>query len=218
MSTDVDPRAAGAGEDLDLEELAGDLPAEDVPSRLTGVLFAVLGTIGLAAAFTLAVDKYKILENPSYRPSCDLNPVLACGSVMVTDQASVFGFPNPLIGVLAFGVVITLGVLVAAGVRLPTWVLAGQTLGAAGGVVFVHWLAFQSLYDINALCPWCMVVWSVTLPFAVWSGATLWRRVAPTSRAAALVWDLRFLIVLAWYLVFAVAILERFWDYWSTLL
>ena len=32
------------------------------------------------------------------------------------------------------------------------------------GVVFVHWLIFQSLYVIGALCPYCMVVWAVTIP------------------------------------------------------
>lgn len=186
--------------------------------RALAALLLAGGLIGFVASFVLTLEKLALLADAAYTPTCSLNPVLNCGSIMKTDQAELFGFPNPLIGVLAFGVVITLGVLIASGVRLPTWVLAGQTLGAAGGVVFVHWLAFQSLYDINALCPWCMVVWSVTLPFAVWSATTLWRRLAPTSRGATLAWELRFLLVLAWYLVFAVAILERFWDYWSTLL
>jgi len=27
----------------------------------------------------------------------------------------------------------------------------------------VHWLIFQSLYRIGALCPYCMVVWVVTI-------------------------------------------------------
>ena len=35
-------------------------------------------------------------------PTCSINPVLACGSVINTPQASVFGPPNPLIGVGAF--------------------------------------------------------------------------------------------------------------------
>ncbi|PRC62285.1 hypothetical protein C6A85_03910, partial [Mycobacterium sp. ITM-2017-0098] len=32
---------------------------------------------------------------------------------------------------------------------------------------FVHWLIFQSLYRIGALCPYCMVVWAVTIPLLV---------------------------------------------------
>ena len=44
------------------------------------------------------VEKIEILINPDYVPSCSLNPVLSCGSVMITPQASAFGFPNSLIG------------------------------------------------------------------------------------------------------------------------
>ncbi len=66
----------------------------------------IAGVIGLAAAFTLTVEKIEILINPAYVPSCSINPVLSCGSVMITPQASVFGFPNPLIGIVAFTVVV----------------------------------------------------------------------------------------------------------------
>ena len=33
--------------------------------------------------------------------------------------------------------------------------------------MFVHWLIFQSLYRIGALCPYCMVVWAVTISLLV---------------------------------------------------
>ena len=176
----------------------------------------VLGGSGLAAAFTLAVDKYRILADPSYEPSCDVNPVLSCGSVMVTDQAEALGFPNPLIGVAAFAVVVAVGVLLAARVPLPGWVVGGLALGAVAGTAFVHWLAFQSLYRIGALCPWCVVVWAVTIPIFVWS-ALITLRQPRRSGAVEGLWSARYLLLLGWYLVFVVAILERFWDYWRTL-
>ncbi|MGD9960844.1 vitamin K epoxide reductase family protein [Nocardioides sp.] len=182
-----------------------------------GVGLVILGSAGLLAAFTLTVDKFRLLEDPSFVPSCDLNPVLSCGSVMITDQASVFGFPNPLLGLIGFSVVITIGVLLAVGTRPPRWVMAGLAVGAAAGLAFFHWLAFQSLYRIGALCPWCMVVWAVTIPIAVWSILVALRLMAD-SRVVTALWSVRYLIVLAWYLVFAVLILVRFWDYWSTLL
>lgn len=210
------------GDEFEDDELArlerrAALAAPNVPQRSWGVGLVVLGTLGLAAAFTLTLDKFRILEDPTFTPACDLNPVLSCGSVMVTDQAEVFGFPNPIIGIGAFAVVITLAVLLALGTRLPRPVLAGLALGAAAGTVFVHWLAFQSLYRINALCPWCMVVWSVTIPIAVWSLLHAVAAYRP-GRAVTAGWRWRYLIVLSWYLAFAVAIAERFWDYWRTLL
>ena len=194
-----------------------DVPADAGPLRAFGIGLVVLGGIGLAAAFTLTYDKFRILEDPSFVPSCNINPVLSCGSVMITDQASAFGFPNPILGLIGFSVVITIGVVLATGTRLPTWVMVGLATGAALGLVFIHWLAFQSLYRINALCPWCMVVWSVTIPIAVWSVLTAWRLVTDNAVVRAL-WSVRYLIVLFWYLAIAVLILIRFWDYWSTLL
>ncbi|MGA8846146.1 MAG: vitamin K epoxide reductase family protein [Nocardioides sp.] len=187
-------------------------------NRLHGLLLVVLGGAGLYGAFALAVDKYKILEDPTFSPSCDLNPVLSCGTVMVTEQGSVFGFPNPLIGLMAFAVVLTLGVLVAGGVALPRWALAGLAGGSLLGVVFVHWLAFQSLYRIGALCPWCLVVWTVTLAIFVWSALLAARSVPALARVAGAVWSVRYLVLTFWYLGFVTAALVRFWDYWRTLL
>lgn len=189
--------------------------ADRVPLRSFGAGLVVLGTIGLLAAFTLTVDKFRLLEDPTFHPSCDLNPVLSCGSVMVTDQASAFGFPNPLLGLIGFSVVITIGAVLATGTRLPTWMMTGLAVGACAGLVFIHWLAFQSLYRINALCPWCMVVWSVTIPIAVWSVLVALRLVTDHVVVRAL-WSVRYLIVVFWYLLIAVLILVRFWDYWST--
>ena len=81
----------------------------------------------------------------------------------------------------------------------------------------MHWLAFQSLYRIGALCPWCLVVWAVTIPIAVWSVLTAWRTVRP-SRWADRIWSVRYLLVLGWYLTVVVLALVRFWSYWRTLL
>jgi uncharacterized membrane protein len=199
------------------DELLLDPEERPVVTRGYGIGLLVMGAIGLVAAFTLAWDKVKLLEDPSFRPSCDLNPVLSCGSVMVTPQAQVFGFPNPFMGLVGFSVVITIGVLVAARVALPRWVLVGLALGSVAGLVLIHWLAFQSLYRINALCPWCMVVWTMTIPTAVWTVLTASRQYADRGVVRAL-WSVRYLIVAFWYLLIAVLILIRFWDYWSTLL
>jgi uncharacterized membrane protein len=185
--------------------------------RPFGLGLIVLGALGLLSAFMLTVDKVRLLEDPSYVPSCNLSPILSCGSVMVTDQASVFGFPNPLIGLVGFSVVVTLGVLLAARTSIPVGVLAGLAVGAVGGLVLIHWLAFQSLYRIGALCPWCMAVWVVTIPIAVWS-VLFAAEMTSASRVVKMAWSVRYLIVAFWYAAFLVLILIKFWDYWSTLL
>jgi uncharacterized membrane protein len=185
----------------------------------TGISLAVLALLGLAAAFTLSVDRVRLLVDPDYVPSCNFNPILSCGSVMTTDQAQVFGFPNPFLGLIGFAIILTVGVVLAAGVRLPAPFLLGAATGSLLGLAFVHWLIFQSLYRIGALCPWCMVVWTVTMPIALWFSLAAADRVGgPTGRRTArAIWEWRFTVLAVWYLVVVLLILIRFWDYWRTL-
>src|SRR6218665_3494184 len=83
--------------------------------QVIGVLLVVLGMIGFLAAADLSIEKVALLKNPSYEPSCNISPLLSCGSVMITEQAEAFGFPNPFIGVAGFAIVTTFGMAVLAG-------------------------------------------------------------------------------------------------------
>lgn len=183
-------------------------------SSAIGVLAG--GVLGLAAAATLTVEKIEILIDPSYIPSCSLNPVLSCGSVMTTPQASVFGFPNSLLGIIAFTVVLVTGVLAVARVNLPRWYWTGLAVGTALGAVFVHWLIFQSLYRIGALCPYCMVVWAVTIPLLV-IVASIALRADTGAGAGGALYQWRWSLVALWFTAVLLMILVRFWNYWSTL-
>ncbi|QQG88625.1 vitamin K epoxide reductase family protein [Mycobacteroides chelonae] len=176
----------------------------------------VAGVAGLAAALALTVEKIEILIDPTYVPSCSLNPIISCGSVMTTEQASAFGFPNSLIGIVAFTVVLVTGVLSVAKVELPRWYWGGLAIGSLLGAVFVHWLIFQSLYRIGALCPYCMAVWSVTIPLFVVSTSIALRPLG-SQRWARILHQWRWSLVAFWFAAVILAILERFWDYWITL-
>ena len=66
--------------------------------RFTGS-FMLFGAIsGFLASFLLTIDKIKILKDAKFNPSCNINEVLNCKSVMISKQAEVFGFPNSLTG------------------------------------------------------------------------------------------------------------------------
>ncbi|GIJ79135.1 Uncharacterized membrane protein [Micromonospora phaseoli] len=189
-------------------------------ARITAWVLTLGGGIGLLAAATLTVEKINLLGNPDYVPSCSINPILSCGSVMTTPQAAAFGFPNPLIGIAGFAVVTTIGVVLLAGVRLPGWFWLGLQAGATFGVIFVHWLVYQSLYVISALCPYCMVVWVVTIAIFLYTTLRNLRQLPPSSPLARLAGLASYhsFVLVAWYAVILLAILVRFWDYWSSLL
>ncbi len=184
--------------------------------RRTGWVLIVGGLIGLIAAVQLIAEKIRVLADPNYVPGCDINPVLSCGSVIITEQAEVFGFPNPVLGLIGFTIVITLGVVVVTGVSLPTWIWRGLNIGALAGFVFVHWLIWQSLYSIGSLCPWCMVVWVATAPIFVWvTAANLAAgRLGVSPETGQAIAGLRWLVLIAWYLLVAALIFIRWQDFW----
>lgn len=193
-------------------------PAGVAVSRPAAVWILLAGVIGELAAFVLAVEKIRQLQNPSYVPSCSINPVLSCGSVMLTKQASLFGFPNPLVGIAAFSVVIVTGVLAVAGVRLPRWYWAGLAGGTLLGAVFVHWLIYESLYEIGALCPYCMVVWVVTMALLIVVSSIALQPLAGGSKVVYALYQWRWPLYAVWITAIALLILDRFWSYWSTLI
>lgn len=191
------------------------------PLRGLGLLFTITGVIGLAMAVVLLVEKISLIEDPAYIPSCSLNPVLSCGSAMSTAQASAFGIPNPILGIAGFSAVLALGVAVLAGARMARWMDVLIQVGVTFAMLFVHWLIGQSLYDIGALCPYCMVVWAVTIPlfwFTTLHHLRRWTRGAASAvrRTITLLSEFRLPVLVAWYLVILSLIAARFWDYWST--
>ena len=129
------------------------------------------------------------------------------------------GFPNPLLGIIGFTVVLVTGVLAVSKVALPQWYWIGLSVGTLVGAVLVHWLIFQSLYRIGALCPYCMVVWAVSVPLLVVLMSIVFRPVLDRgdSTLARVLYQWRWSIVTLWFTAVFLMIMVRFWDYWSTL-
>lgn len=126
-------------------------------NAIFGTMLA-FGIIGLIASFTLAVEEFHLLKNPAASLNCSFNLVLNCAVVMKTWQATVFGFPNMFIGLIGFPMVIMIAVLGLSHVRFPRWFLMGAEIGYVFWALFAYWLFFNSLYVIEVLCPWCLLV------------------------------------------------------------
>ncbi len=187
-------------------------------------ILVICGFIGLICALIILYDKIELLKNPNFKPNCDLNPVISCGSVMESKQANAFGFPNPFIGVVGFSIVVTTGMMLLAGAaKLKRWYWLGLQAGTIFGVLFIHWLFFQSVYRINALCPYCMVVWVMTITL-FWY-VTLYNIqtgvIKLKGQAQKVGYFLRrhhLDILVLWLLIIAALILKHFWYYYGTYL
>jgi uncharacterized membrane protein len=136
------------------------------PTALS-ILMIVAGVAGFTAAFALTLDKLAILQNPAFVPSCNLSLFFQCGVNLKSTQGSVFGFPNPLLGLGGYFGIVVVGVSALVGARFPRWYWVVFNLGVAFAFSFVCWLIWQSIFVLGTLCPWCMVVWSVTIPLFI---------------------------------------------------
>ncbi len=180
------------------------------------------GIIGIICAGILTVEKIQLLKHPGAQLACDLNPIVACGSVINTWQASAFGFPNPILGLVGFGVVATVGIGMLAGAVYRRWFWLWLQAGLVFAIGFITWLQYQSIFRIDALCPFCMVVWSVTIPIFWYT--TLYNLQESHIRTPVRLKKLcRFSrrhhgdILIAWFLIIIAAILQHFWYFWKTL-
>jgi uncharacterized membrane protein len=126
----------------------------------------VSALLSLTASFVLSVDAIILAADPHAALACNLNAVISCGTVGASWQASLFGFPNAFLGLIAEPVVITIAVASLGGVRFPRWFMLSAQVVYTLGLLFAYWLFFQAYFVIGALCPWCLLITlSTTLVF-----------------------------------------------------
>ncbi len=203
-----------------------ELEAKNKLSNLTRALpylLIVTGIIGALCSFIILSDKLALLENPSYSPPCNINPIISCGSIMQSEQSHVFGFPNPIIGLVFFPIIFTVGGLMLAGGVFKRWAWIFLLTISTLAIIFVHWLMFQSVYNIQALCPYCMIVWVITIAL-FWYLLQYNLHLRNSMRSGKIEFLITFLlryntqILLAWYAIISILILQHFWYYFKTLI
>lgn len=177
------------------------------------ILFILTGVIGVWAAFQLVLERFILVADPGATLGCDVSEFVACSDVIQSPQGSVFGFPNPLIGVACFVAPVAVGLGILAGARFAAWFWWLFNVGLLGAIVFIHWLMIQAVYVIGVLCPYCMLVWLVTIPL-FWYGTVfnLSRHLpgAAARRLFRLVYPFTWIIVLINYLIIALLIQNNF--------
>jgi uncharacterized membrane protein len=151
------------------------LPSSQQETRMTrrldaqrptalAVLLIVASVIGLWAAFALTLDKFALLAHPDAALDCNFSVLVGCGKNLSSWQGSLFGFPNPLLGLVGWTATLVVGVAIFAGARFARWFWTLLTAGVAAALALVIFLITQSILVLHVLCPYCMITWSVTIP------------------------------------------------------
>jgi len=181
-----------------------DAGPETGPSlRRLGWLYLVGGLLGLIGSVVLTLERIASLVDADHVASCSINAAIDCAPAMASWQGSLLGFPNPLLGLGAFPVVMTFGAVLLAGLRPPRWMWVALAVGATLGMALVVFLVYTSLAVLVVLCPWCFLVWLVTWPVFWYTLVRLVDDGAIPLGARTRDWVLRnrFVIAVAWYLV-----------------
>jgi uncharacterized membrane protein len=190
--------------------------------RWLPIILIVTGVIGVLMASIILQEKFALANDPNYKPSCSINPIISCGSVMQSDQAAAFGFPNPFIGMVGYPILVVTGVLMLAGAAtaIKRWYWVAMNIGLLLGVAMVHWLFFQSVFRIQALCPFCMGAWVVTIT-AFWY-VTLYNLQkgnivlpAKLKKVGVFIRKHHLDLLVLWFLIIAGLILHHFWYYFG---
>lgn len=174
------------------------------------------GLLGLAFSVSLSMESAERLANPDYDPACSINPLVSCLNSMDSFVGNLFGFPNAYLGTVLFAVLIVFGAWLLMGIRFPRWVWYGLCVGLLGGMGFVVFFLFVSVFSLKTLCPYCMVVWLATVPIFVLGMAYLFQeRYIPAPEGLRRFWVRHRVLLTAGILTgIAVVVIVGFADKW----
>lgn len=195
-------------------------------------LLLSLSLIGLLASSILMNDTVKLATNPNVELPCNINPFISCKSVASTWQSHVFGFPNPILGIISFSLLFGLALALIYHVipyennsggtpfnplkKKYFWTLVNY--GIFASVLFAVWFAYESIFVIGSLCIYCMTVWAAVWPIFIYT--TLWnieenhfslKKI--NHHCDEFLKKHHFFLLVAWYIIIATLIFFRFKDF-----
>ena len=149
----------------------------------------IASAVALGASLILSAETLQLARHPESALGCDLNSAVSCSAVAQAWQAEIvkFGglsYPNAFFGIAAESVFVTIAVIGLAKVAVPRWFALCTWLGGLAALAYSYWLTTQSLFVINAMCPWCLVLmFSTTVQFMALSHATVAVQDMPSGHA-----------------------------------
>lgn len=128
-------------------------------------------SIGLMAAFLQTIEKLILLDDKNAALPCNLNDIFNCSAVLAAPQSSLFGFPNSLICIAIFTLLLTVGTIGMTKSNLSENVLRAAQGASFFMLLFAVWFLLTSTYVIGAICIFCLICFGGLLLI----NAALWR-------------------------------------------
>lgn len=189
------------------------LATPDVPTFRPGTGTVILWIVTAAVSWTVSFLLYREyvgqLSDAPPMLSCNISPFITCGPNLLAPAGNLLGFTNAILGMTLFlgPIFASVGALASPG-GMRAWYWRLFAVFVLGGYVLVHVFAYRSIFEFGSLCPWCLIVWLMTIPL-FWSvaGWTLQAGVwgVGARRIGALIVSWLVLIVVVDYIVIAVA-------------
>ncbi|MFI5270484.1 MAG: vitamin K epoxide reductase family protein [Candidatus Saccharimonadales bacterium] len=179
------------------------------------------GAIGIFASITLSYETLQVAKNSHYVPYCNLNPLLNCGTIINTAGDTILKVPYPFYGIGAFAALITIGTTILAGGKFKRWFWQLAQAGVSLGLIGAYFLLLKSMFKIHALCPYCLSV-DVVITTVFWY-LTLYNidnnnlKLSRFNKSENYLWIRKYnwQLLLLWFLVVIVFILNHFWYYYG---
>ena len=139
------------------------------PGRGLAVFWIVVAALAWVVSFLLYLEYVGQLTDAEPLISCELSVLVTCGPNLLSPGGNLLGFSNSIIGIVLFLGPIYAGIsALASPVGMRAWYWRVFSVFVLGGFLLVHLFAYRSVFEYGSLCPWCMVVWLMTIPL-FWS-------------------------------------------------
>ncbi len=118
------------------------------------VFFGVIGTFVSAKLLTLEFHSLK--STISVFSVCTINSLFDCSSVASSKYSEIFGFPNMVLGLIYYPVIITFFGLLLFKEKISRNMLLLMLLPIFGGLFFSFYLLHISLFILFKICIYCL--------------------------------------------------------------
>ncbi|MCU4673651.1 vitamin K epoxide reductase family protein [Microbacterium fluvii] len=191
------------------EPTASVIPRTFLPPRGLAVFWIVAAVLGGVVAFLLYLEYIGQLTDAAPLISCSISPIVTCGPNLLSPGGNLLGFSNSIIGItLFFGPLYAAVSAFASPGGLRGWYWRTFFGFVTAAFVLVHFFAWRSVFEYGSLCPWCMVIWLVTIPLFWFTLGWMLRDGLlgeGARRFGAALWSWALLITVVDYAVIAVA-------------